>query len=413
VGERDIGGVGMNDSIKLYPSNWLYNASVIGFLKVVDSNDKNMIENWLNDDGTVTIERNIFDLTKEIEIPKCLKKLIDYSADDRDIDDWLNKVDNEEKTNKEKYKEIYGKLGDFGYKFIRVGNKLFSSKTPYQNLVQLSEWRSFNESGFISFIKNFLKYGEKPSNLICSICATRTAKIPRDNIKLEKRLLNFQEPHIRILAPSIGEFPNAFWNLKTSLLICPLCAYLIIHHHIPFESAKTQSGQIFINAPSFKVMWYLNKFAEQMLSKNKSYQIREILGMSFIEFAQRVAVTLGTWSMMNIEMVIKKYNPEKKKEEIEYYSLPIEITRVLLQRDIASLITATKEPVVLETILNGDFSHLLTLSHKIMRYSFTKSEDKNLSQLRNKDDISLRKLLEILPILYTKINSTINSEVIL
>jgi CRISPR-associated protein Cst1 len=160
-------------------------------------------------------------------------------------------------------------------------------------------------------------------------------------------------------------------------------------------------------------MWYLNKFAEQMLSKNKSYQIREILGMSFIEFAQKVAVTLGTWSMMNIEMVIKKYNPEEKKEEIEYYSLPIEITRVLLQKDIASLITATKEPVVLETILTGDFSQLLTLSHKIMRYSFTKSEDKSLSQLRNKDDISLRKLLEILPILYTKINSKINSEVIL
>jgi len=404
----------MNEPIKLYPSNWLYNASVIGFLKVVDSNDNNMIENWLNDDGTVTIERNIFDLIKikEIEIPKCLKKLIDYSANDRDIDDWLNKVDKNGKTNKEKYKEFYDKMGYFGYKFIRIGNKLFASNTPYQNLVQLSEWQSFNESGFISFLKNFLEYGEKPGNLTCSICTTKTAKIPRDNIKLENRLLNFQEPHMRILAPSIGEFPNAFWNLKTSLLICPLCAYLIIHHHIPFESAKTQSGQIFINAPSFKVMWYLNKFAEQMLSKNKSYQIREILGISFIELAQKVAVTLGTWSMMNIEMIIKKYNP-KKKEEIEYYSLPIEITQVLLQKEIASLISATKEPVVLETILNGDFSKLLILSHKIIRYSFTKSEDKSLSQLRNKDNISLRKLSEILPELYTKINSTINSEVIL
>ena len=404
----------MNEHIKLYPSNWLYNASVIGFLKVVDSNDNNMIENWLNDDGTVTIERNIFDLIKikEIKIPKCLKKLIDYSANDRDIDDWLNKVDKNGKTNKEKYKEFYDKMGYFGYKFIRIGNKLFASNTPYQNLVQLSEWQSFNESGFISFLKNFLEYGEKPGNLTCSICTTKTAKIPRDNIKLENRLLNFQEPHMRILAPSIGEFPNAFWNLKTSLLICPLCAYLIIHHHIPFESAKTQSGQIFINAPSFKVMWYLNKFAEQMLSKNKSYQIREILGISFIELAQKVAVTLGTWSMMNIEMIIKKYNP-KKKEEIEYYSLPIEITQVLLQKEIASLISATKEPVVLETILNGDFSKLLILSHKIIRYSFTKSEDKSLSQLRNKDNISLRKLSEILPELYTKINSTINSEVIL
>jgi len=336
-----------------------------------------------------------------------LKKLIDYSTDDRDIDNWLNKVD-KGKTNREKYKEFYDKMGDFGYKFIRVGNKLFRTNMPYQNLVQPEEWQSFEKSGFIAFLKKyFLDYEEKPRNFICSLCTIKTAKLPEVGNKLEERLLNFQEPHLRILAPSIGKFPNSFWHLKDSLLICPLCAYLIIHHHIPFESAKTQNREIFINAPSFKVMWYLNKFAEQMLSKNKSYQIREILGMSFIEFSQKVAVTLGTWSMMNIEMIIKN------GDRIYYYSLPIEITRVLLQKDIASLISSTNEPIVLETILSGKFSQLITLSHDVVRSLITKTKAGAVSQLKNNDSFSLERLSEILPELYARINYITNREVIL
>jgi len=412
MGKGNFGGVGMSGYITLYPSNWVYNASVIGFLKVIQFNNDNIVENWLRDDGSVTIERTIFESEriKNKEVPKCIKKLVAHTTDNTDIEEWLNRTDKKGKTNREKYRIFYEEMDDFGYKFIQAGNKLFASNTTYQNLVQLSEWQSFDETGFINFVKNLAKYGKKTNNLKCAICASKTAKIANSNSKLEKRLLNFQEPHMRILAPSIGAFPNAFWNLNDSLLICPLCSYLIIHHHIPFESARTQSGTIFINAPSFKVMWYLNKFAEQILSNNKSYQIREILGISFMEFAQKVFVTLGAWSIMNIEMVIKKV------DKIDYYSLPYEISRVLLQKEIASLISATKEPLILEIILNGKFSHLLTLSHKILRYSITDTNafnDKYLSQLRNKDAYSLKNLSKILPELYVKINSITSREVMI
>jgi len=56
-----------------------------------------------------------------------------------------------------------------------------------------------------------------------------------------------------------------------------------------------------------------------------------------MEFAQKVVVTLCAWSIMNIERVIKK------GDKIEYYSLPYETSRVLLQKVIASLISTTKE----------------------------------------------------------------------
>ena len=57
----------MKDNIVLYPSNWLYNASVIGFLKSLDmmkkakkENIKDDVEGFLQSDGTVHLPRYIF-----------------------------------------------------------------------------------------------------------------------------------------------------------------------------------------------------------------------------------------------------------------------------------------------------------------------------------------------------------------
>lgn len=349
--------------IILYPSNWLYNVGVIGFLKVIafGKKDEGFIEGWLNNDGTVKIEKTIF--KESIVFYK------DYNRERRE-------------------KEL----------------PLVGKNRHYPNYLQKGE-----ESAFEEYSKN-LENLEDIGKISCGFCSRNfTVDCSQQNNKTQKiaeRITsNFKVIHNKLLGPSLGEFPNAFWNLKDSISICPLCAYLMIHHHIPFEGMQTQDGQIFINAPSFKIMWYLNKFAEEVLSKNRSYQVSKILGISLMEFAQKVFITLGAWSMMNIEMIIKQGN------KIEYYSLPYKISRVLLQKEIASLISATKEPFVLETILNGKFDYLLTLSHKVLRYSVTGSNafnDKYISQLRNRDAYSLKNLSKILPELYVKINSTIS-----
>lgn len=356
----------MGDKITLYPSNWLYNAGVIGFLRVITyGKGENVVEGCLSDDGTVKIERGI------------LKESIDF------------------------YKEYNKNKGEKELPLVGKNKR-------YPNYLQKGE-----ESAFEDYSKNLSNI--KRGGTACGLCSQNFlidfSQLNEKTRKIAERIVsNLQVIHNSLMGPSKGEFPNAFWNFNSSIPICPLCAYLIIHHHIPFENTRTQDGQIFINAPSFKVMWYLNKFAEQLLSKNKSYQAREILGIGFMELAQKVFVTLGAWSMMNIEMIIKRGT------EIEYYSLPYEISRVLLQKEIASLISATKEPLILETVLNGNFSHLLILSHKVLRYAVTGSNafnDKYLSQLRNRDAYSLKSLSKILPELYVKINSTINREVMI
>lgn len=357
----------MDDVITLYPSNWFYNASVIGFLRVIASaKGEEFIEKWLDDDGKVRIERIIFE--------ESLKFYKNYNPSESEREEKLH---------------IIGK------------NK------RYPNYLQSGEDEAFED-----YVKNLTNLSE--TGPTCGLCSRNFSidfsQLSSDTKKIARRITsNFQIIHSADLGPSIGKFPNAFWNFNHSFSICPLCAYLIIHHHIPFESAQTRNGQIFINAPSFKVMWYLNKYTQQILSTNTSSKLREILGISFIEFAQRVSMTLGVWSVMNIEMVIKQV------EKIDYYSLPYDISRILLQKDIASLISQTGEPVVLESVLKGDFEKLLELSHGIIRVMLTSKNSKNLKkllpELKNIDMWNLNKLFRILPKIYVKINSVIKSEV--
>lgn len=338
--------------MKLYPSNWLYNASVIGFLKI------SKIEPKFEEDGTVEIDKDIFN--NEINCDEL------YFTE--------NKV-----------------------------SSIIGSSKQYKNYIQ-SCWKD----GFKEFVKRLSSLEEANK---CSFCGAGWFLPNKEKESLTKKykymnkffdgIERFTMRLSAILGPSEGEFPNAFWNLNVSLSICHLCAYLIIHHHAPFVERKSWQ-KIFINAPSFKIMWHLNKFSAKLLQSKEQYNLKKILGMSMIELSQKIYVSLGAWSIMNIEMVIMMDN------SIDYYSLPYEISLILMQKDIASLISQTNEPWILELILDGKFDMLLNLLHKIIRYGVSNTnahKDKYLSKLKNRDTYSLQRLSGILPELYVKINS--------
>jgi CRISPR-associated protein Cst1 len=388
----------MNNNIKLFPSNWLYNAGVIGFLKVMASELGNStVEKWLNDDGTVDIDRSVFDyeLIGKEKIPKSLKYLIEYIVSDDDVREWKQKEDSKGILNKEKYIKFRNLMGDFGYKFIRGGNKLFQSKCPYQNLVQTEEWQDFEFANIVASFKDYLLLNNEEI-CYCDLCGNKT-NLPDTNSKLEIRLNKFQEPLLRYLAPSTS-YPNSFWNLNDSMYICHFCAYLVIHHHLAFTFVN--GGDMFINAPSFKLMWYLNKSTEVLFSTNN---LKEILGIRLIKLSQKINKALGVWSLMNIEMIIKS------EKEINYYFLSPNISALLLNNNIASLITKANEQLILNMVLEEKFDELLELNYRLIRYISTTNKEKldetdsYIKDIYNKNPDHLLELIKILPELYVKI----------
>ena len=360
----------MEDKITLYPSNWLYNAGVVGFLKVLQYNGINF-----EIDGKLIIDR--------FAIKESYKGIFRYH------EDVLN----------ERF-SIWGK------------NK------RYPNYIQSSQ-KEFFENHYIKALQRI----ERNKHKTCSWCEGYfIPQILIDDIKskfkgnfssfLEQRE-KFQGIHFAGLGAAITEVPNSFWNLNFSTPICHLCSYLIIFNHLAF--IKTSEGEFFINAPHFKLIWDLNSFAENLLQKSKEYGIRKILSSSLLQWAIKRRTLLGAWTMMNIEVIVKKriFDPKNKKVEtiIDYFDLPPDITKILLDYDIANLIERINEEKIFDLILQGKFSEIEKANYFVLRTILKLKNKKEISEndpitkyfTKYQDFNYLKKVSEILPELYLKI----------
>ncbi|HQQ19441.1 MAG TPA: type I-B CRISPR-associated protein Cas8b1/Cst1, partial [Exilispira sp.] len=251
------------NEIELYTSNWLYNAGVIGFLSCLDRD--NYLTNFnderycISDNGSININKNIFNS--------------------------INFYDNYLKDGK-----VVNLIGKNNY---------------YPNFLSAAGTQNDLFRRYIISLSGNLNEGS------CSLCNNGKFISNLDDDKGFNDFLckmeNYNKYHNTLLGPS-EKFPNAYWNNKTNIKICHLCAFILIHHHLAFTKLSDGS-EIFINSPSFKVMYELNKIVNKLFGREESSQNtrREILAMSIIEYTRRIQTTLGEWNKMNIEIVIKKY----------------------------------------------------------------------------------------------------------
>ncbi|MCM8806524.1 MAG: hypothetical protein NC926_00975 [Candidatus Omnitrophica bacterium] len=328
----------MNDKIILYPSNWLYNAGVVGFLKVIERIGES-VENFLKDDGGIEIDRNVFKKLAN-EAPKL------YFG-----------------STKEKVASIVGK------------NSL------YTNYLQ-RDWKNIFNT-FIELLTNISQTGN------CDICGIGYY-ISSDVISLQKNeleKLNKFRNGIRVLdirlnallAPS-QKFSNSFWNNNITSIVCDLCGYILIHHHLALTklSDNSDNSEIFINAPSFKLMWYLNKYCSTIYEKEKIKSTKEILGISLIEATSKLHIQLGRWEKMNIEVVskYKERRDNKWEDKIDFFSLPAYLVDLLIDKEITSLLRQIGEFKILNMVLDERFKEILQFGERILKISLKPEKER-------------------------------------
>jgi CRISPR-associated protein Cst1 len=297
-------------NIKLYPSNWLYNAGVVGLLRVLDKIGIS-VERVIESDGTINLG-NILNQNLQIKIDENII-----------FDNW---------------EKLYPKKV-YGYKDAYYANQ--------------------TENSIKEKIKNLFRSQYRGRILLqCSFCGVESPGS-------EGNFLN--QAFSKILLGSEKSFRNMYWNFESKDFVGPECEFIIMCHHLAFTPLPDGS-EIFINAPSFKVMYYLNKYVQSLPKDGK--KIKHLLGMSLIEFSTKLKAQLGLWTSMNIEVVIKykyKKDANKYEDKIDFFSLPAEIVSLLNDHEISSLIYQIGEFKVLDIVLDGKFNKLIEDAYRLMK----------------------------------------------
>lgn len=441
----------MNDiSVTLYPANWLYNAGVVGFLRVLEAAGESLSD-LLSDDGTINgndlIDRInvVIHNKKTTSLPKPINELPAWHwnyaklsfeqnygsvrnfvtenleraqrvANRTQLRDQLKCKDftyancsmdfgkiNQRITNvfaqtfgrsatltidraiNEIVKEIEDEEKKNGYIFRKSIGYLFSKGGFYVNLFN-PNW--FNDlKKFIEFFTKENIFRNSTSELRCAFCSGGNFEVE----PIDAKQMSF-------LFPVFSQFPNAYWQNNKSAVtqICSFCKFIIIHHHFTLTHLADGS-EIFINAPSFKVMYSLNKLARETFGASTSQQSREkreILAMSIIDYTTKVNTTLGIWTGMNIE-VVNKYkkrvgnsgNPSRDfKDEIEFFSLPYECIQMLSDREIAGILSDIGEFRVVNLVLDRKFSRIVEDAYRVLRIGLKSFNKRNENERRFLND---------------------------
>lgn len=401
----------MNENIMtLYPSNWLYNAGLIGLLRILNKMNLN-VDEFLNNDGSINLDLNpILGKDRVIEINNFNMPSLGYY--------WLmeswnvlpskkaKKDGKIEKEDSEKIKAVWGTLFNVYYRgfFDANSSRLYPNQEKSDNTQKKDKDKEPLIKQFISYLNSL--GNENKNKIKCSFCL-------KDSNANYKNY--FTSEHSRLLGASSGEkgVPNSFWNLNfsNSLPICDFCSFVIISNHLAFTRFSYNS-EIFINAPSFKVMYELNKLVREIYSSKNKEELknkREIFATSIIEYSRKIQTTLGLWTAMNLEIVIKN------EEGIDFFSLPEDVIKIISDRNIASILSELGEFKILNLILDKKYNQLLDYAYKILKLSSKESSsinknDKNILnnifyQDKNRNNLtqSANKLLKLYSLIEEKI----------
>ncbi len=338
-------------SLELTPGNWLYNAGVMGFLRVMEAAGE-AVEEWLREDGGAEIR--MADVEPEVLVFRWFSGYYDiYSTEslkEKTREEWKQKV---LQCTEEGNSEEFCKTRVFwGTLFNVLARGLFDA-----NSKRLKE----NLPHFVRFVQWALSpRRDLQDGARCSFCNRSLLEDERQEGKVY-----LTSEHVRLLgaSPTGKGMPNSFWNLQPDLTICSTCTWMLLTY--PLALHRAGNAQIFLNAPSFKLMWYLNRVGREIFSRAGSRTVRELFGTTLMEMSLRYQLALGQWTAMNVEVVMIRQ--ENQQTHVDFWSLPAERILLLTDPGIASLLKALGDVTCLRWVMDGREERLLEKAQHLLR----------------------------------------------
>jgi CRISPR-associated protein Cst1 len=85
--------------------------------------------------------------------------------------------------------------------------------------------------------------------------------------------------------------------------------------------------------------------------------------MSVIEYCAKANATIGLWAGMNIEIVAVN------NDTIDFYSLPSNVTKLISNKRVATLLSEIGEFKILNLVLDQKYNELVEMAYRILRIS--------------------------------------------
>jgi len=390
-----------NTKLRLIPSNWFYNLSVYGFLRVLKEYcEVENLNEFFKDDGSVEIpiqKINLFEETDEIEsgiksvrLWNCIvEAYLDYLYHLNFIKLKFGKLSKKqlEKIQRELSSLKVLKTKNFSEKHKKIRGKLFSKSGFFQNFINPSQFKLNLEPLLFLTFKDFLIWSKQNiASFKCQFCAnyplldeyltqTKIQNKPLKKILEGLIFLNYRQ--LPILGPSETAFPNSFWNLQSSVPLCLVCNILFLFYPLGLTRIN-ETQEIFINAPSFKLIWLLNQHIEKLHSIKGYKDVKTLIGSGFIDLAVDLNIKLGTWQKLSTEVLILE------GKNLYFYEIPSTVLKLLEDKKIASFLKELNSLKLLHEFINGNFKIFEILTYRILRNPDKVSEDEFIKYFFNK-----------------------------
>ncbi len=259
----------MEETIKIYPSNWLMTAGIVGFTK-------------------------IFWQSKFYRINDNELEILDFE----DV--------------KKEFIEKY---------FLKSRELRTPLKTFYNNS-RLSNNR-FKRNGETDIDKTNKYFFENVRNgqLLCSFCNQRRAierKESKNNGDADFSVVRLDEVHFTPLGSSPENLANLYWEGNPANFLCLPCELIV--YCAAFGFTKVGKGYFFINAPAtIKEVVEMNEIWAEYIGQGKDRSFKE----SLIEILKRMERAKAKWTLQNISFI--ELSPSSENTfNIYSFNIPVE-----------------------------------------------------------------------------------------
>ena len=337
----------MEETIEIYLGDWLYNAGIVGFLKIFEFNNSSSdiirgdnfisfnrdmladfqekyfsfvyqkantikdkaekLKNLLSSEATT---EKIKEYIKSITISKTMKNdavISEILIETKKSKDWrgiANKLIEALPSHWDRNKDLYSKYYLQGF---YEGKSIFNANVK-------SKIKELFHRDFIKPL--FSDDKQKKKVHYCKVCNKRIAQ--KDTF--------FDEGAFKLTGASANEFKNFYWNLIPNTHLCSLCELIYLCSFAGFSNLRAIGDYrryLFVNLDTaVDDIYKINNTVENFILPSRENPYKAIIHNTLLDFQQK----RSRWSLGNILFV--EFATESEPYRIQHFHVPAYIAKL-------------------------------------------------------------------------------------